>query len=271
MRYQIRQTVDIAHPKPLIRYQEALLVMGDDSAHEWIVTVVEDGKPKDMMGSRISASFVRADGSTKIVEGTASENVVTVVFPGVVYLPGALGARIKAIDATGRMTLINAAFLVREGDTDVILNDDDKIPNIEELLALLDDMEASKQACDTATGAATTAAATANGAADRADTATQNATSAAGAAQSVANKWTDVAFRFEMLPPDGVASGSLTQTETKTTIEIKMPQGRVVNATLYTDDATGILYQLVPNVRQPSISYAADPVTTMIYMVIHGY
>ena len=277
MRYPIYHTVDIAHPKPVVRYQEALLVEGDNTAHELIVTVLHDGAPQSLQGCQITASFVREDGVTAIATGSATGNIARVVFPSAVYLPGALGMRMKVSSSAGRMTIINAAFVVRTGDTDVFA-DTGVIPNVADLLAMLTAMDASKAACDAATGRANTAAASANTATTSANTATQaanagaaNAQNAAAHAGAQAAKWDTVAFDITMLSPDGAARGRVEQLANKTTLIAEIPQGRITNATLRMDSASGMMYQRTPVVPEVGTTWRYDPVTTMLYRRVHGY
>ena len=230
MRYQIHQTVDLAHPRPLVRWAEALLVEGDDSAHEWIVSVTDNGNPVDMTGYLVGASLVRSDGMTRLVNGTVSGNQVSIIFPSAVYRLGALVGRMKVQAADTVLSLAHTHFMVQKVDTETYLNDEGNIPDISQIIALFSEMELARDK--------TLASA------EKADDAAERAKSAAESAETISQRLNNLSVEVEMLPPSEKPKATVTQDEG---VEIKLGIPKVnVNIVTFEVDDEGMLWMNIP-------------------------
>ncbi len=89
----ISQTVDLAAgTEAMSASPRVLMVPGDDLGHVWTITVLRGGVAVALSGT-VYAYFTRLDGTTVVVEGAISDNVITVALTSGCYLcPGALWA-----------------------------------------------------------------------------------------------------------------------------------------------------------------------------------
>lgn len=253
-------------------WHEALLFPGDNLGHTWQVKVLSGGKPVDMTGFSVQGNFLRADGNTVPVFGSVSGDTVSVTLTQECYaVPGDLQAFLT-VSRSGRKFEISAMTLyVGAGPSDSYVNPGNVIPNLSELLAAVAELQEATAQATAQLAAVKTATDNANTATKNAQTATTGANSAAVRAETAAAKWDTVALEMEMLPPDGEATGSVTQTSNTTTISLEIPQGRITNATLYMDDTTTDLIQRMPVVPEVGIDYAYDDDTTELFMRVRGY
>jgi|GEM_PF-2642029 len=234
MNWLINQVINLQNGADAPRvWPNVLMMHADDMAHKWQVWVADGRTPVDMTGWLVTGYFVRADGYTVPVGGTVSGNVATVVLPQACYaVEGELTGILRAAKDGVVITLSALIFRVRKDLSDSYIDPDHKIPTLDELLAKIADMEAATLAgieaadnANTAAQDAITATQDALGAAQDATDAAQGATLAAQAAQSVANQWGTVDVEAVTLPPEMPAEGSITQSETSTTIHLGIPQG----------------------------------------------
>lgn len=198
----ITHTCDLTKKQKRVIPLDHMLVMGDDKGDRFEVTVTSDGKPVSLSGASVTGYFLRsADGSTIPIPGTASGSVASVVLPEACYtLPGRFALTVKVSLGGSRHAVYVCEGSIFRSTTDSIIDPGHNIPDLEELLAMLDQMEqatdaakkatteanAATSSANTAAGKATTAAGTANTAAGKADTAAKGADAAAQKAASAA-------------------------------------------------------------------------------------
>ena len=164
-----------------------LFASGDEDAHTVSVALTRDGEPEPLAGQTVSAYFIRADGSTVLLGGSASGNVASVTLDASCYVqPGGFSLFIKVGQSGQTAAVFWGVGTVARSTTDTIVDTSDTIPSLAELLAQIDAMEAATTAAQSATSAANTAAGSANTAANKATAAAGTATSAAGQATSAA-------------------------------------------------------------------------------------
>lgn len=164
-----------------------LFATGDQGAHEIRVTVTEDGQPASLTGRTVSGYFIRADRSTVLLSGSAEGNTARVTLSQSCYVqPGGFSLFIKTGVAGETAAVFWGAGTVVRSTTDTIVDPSETIPSLDELLALIGQMETEIEAAQSATSAANTAAGAANTAAGQATTAASNASTAAGQANTAA-------------------------------------------------------------------------------------
>lgn len=147
---------EASKPVP-VRHLDGMLFSQDVQANRIMVSFVRNGAPETLSGN-ISANFVRADGSTVVETGSVSENVATVVMPSAAYaVPGPIAVFIKHTASGTTSTIAAFTAYVYKSSTDTIVDPGTVVPNINELLAMVDE-------CEDAAAAATAAAAVADAA-----------------------------------------------------------------------------------------------------------
>ncbi len=258
---------------------EAPLVAGDNQAHRVTVTCLRGQSAADLSNASATCYVVLSNRQTVIVAAVVSANKITATLNSACYaVPGRVYILVRLSTGSQISTPLYLTGSVISGTTDTYIDPGDIVPSLEELLALIGEMQTQITAAKAATTAANTATANANAATAAANTAAQGANTAAGAANTAAAnanaataKWDTVLVDVDMLPPDGTPSGSVTQTPNSTTIHLDLPQGRITNATLYMDDAAMTVMQRVPNLPEIGIDWVVDEGTTMLYQRVHGY
>lgn len=180
----IRQQIDLAQGavEPRI-LPAALLMQGDKLAHEWRITVLQDGQPATLEGT-VRGYFQRADGNYLPVAGTIDGHTAIVKLESPCYaIPGLLQCVMRLTDTSGNNTVTLGVLITTVGrePSGGVVDVEHTIPDIGQLLAQIEAME-------TGTAAATAAASAANAAANAATSATGQATGAAAAAQTAATE-----------------------------------------------------------------------------------
>lgn len=176
-------------------WPDALIVCGDNKAHTWRVTIMDDGKPAALSGT-VTGYFIRGDNATVAVGGKLTGNVATVTLAQSCYnVEGDMAAVMRLKTSAGLITLAALILPVRRMITDTIVDPENIIPSLDDLLAQIERMEAGTAAANTATNKANAAAsnadakaAAADAAAGAANAAATNADNKAAAANSAASK-----------------------------------------------------------------------------------
>lgn len=118
------------------------------------VNVFDGGAPATLSGT-VSASVIRADGSTVAVVGNLSGNSISVIFPAAVYaVPGPLSIVIKLTGGGSVTTLCAVVAQVYMSATDSTVDPGTIMPSIESLLAEIENAVASIPAAGFANGSA---------------------------------------------------------------------------------------------------------------------
>lgn len=225
-RWKIRQTIDLARSGsgPQV-WPDALMVAGDKEAHSWEITIRKGSKPVSLDGATVAAYFNRADDVAVRVPGTAAGSVATVTLKQECYaIEGPLVGIFRVTLDGATMTASVLRFVVGKGPCDAIVDPGNVVPNLDDLLAQIERMEAGTAAANTATANANTAAANANSKAAAANT-------AAGRANTAADRLSGVDLEVTMLPPSSDPTAEVTQTATQTTFKLGIPTSNLAYAT----------------------------------------
>lgn len=166
-------------------WPNALMLTGDNLAHTWRVRVFDGGEAVALTGATITGYFVRTDGNTVAIQGSAEGNAAAVTLAQACYaFEGDLKGVMRLTLGGKTITLSVLTLMVRKVLTNAIIDPGNAIPSLEDLLAQIEAMETATAAANTAAGAANTAAAAATSAASAANAAATAATNAANAANS---------------------------------------------------------------------------------------
>ena len=144
IRYDVRE-VDLN--KPLLRTNTGvLLAAGDKSANRFGAILHRDGEPVDLAGQAVTVMgyFVRPDGNTVVCKGGQDGSMVYVDLPAVCYAQSgafALAIKVSGTDITQTVRVIDG--VLRLTSTDAIVDPGEIVPTLEELLALIADMDAA--------------------------------------------------------------------------------------------------------------------------------
>lgn len=144
------------------------LIQGDSYAHRLNVVVMDGDAQADLSGQAIVGKFIRSDGSTVTVVGSASGNVASVDFPSFVY---AYVGRLVITLSAGGTALAQIYATVKNGSTNVVVDPGNVLPNLDEIQQTMLDVEAALQAIEAALAASSAATTAANEGAARANTA----------------------------------------------------------------------------------------------------
>lgn len=169
-----------------------LYASGDKNAHTFELSLYRNKEPLKIDGAGVIGYFIRADGYTVPVDGTASGSVAKVTLSESCYaVIGQFNLIIKVTVGSERKAVFWGNGYVTRSQTDAIIDPSQTIPSLDELLAQIAATEAAAKAANTAatnansaTKAAQTATTDANGAAKVANTAATNANGATKAAQT---------------------------------------------------------------------------------------
>lgn len=123
----------------------------DQNANIIGVEVLDNGAAASLSGS-VVGSVIRNDNATITVQnGTLTGNRASIVLPQAAYVvPGPLHIVIRLISGTVKTVLGACTGYVWRSTTDTITDPEHIVPSIDDLLALIDQMEDSKDACDAA-------------------------------------------------------------------------------------------------------------------------
>lgn len=167
----INKTVDISQGTLIttlgLQNTNDQLIQGQSYANVLNVSVNNNGVPVELSGE-CTGYFVRQqDGSTVQVAGTISGNMASVEFPSFVY---AYTGRLTITLSVGGTDLVQIATTVRLGNTFVVVDPGNVLPNLDEIQQIVLDVESALNqlsgaltASQQATQAATEAAAALNG------------------------------------------------------------------------------------------------------------
>lgn len=180
----------------------------DDQAHTFEIEVMRGGQAQELDGATVSAYFVRSDGVTVPIVGSAEGNVATVTLSAACYrVEGRAQLVIKAASGGVISAIFWADGAVASSQTDALLDSEDIIPSLDDLLAQI-------AAAEAATDAANEAAEAANSA----------ASSATQAAESAGN-WGNATASVSMLSSSESPSVTLTDTGSGKVLSFELPIG----------------------------------------------
>lgn len=121
---------------------KAALVSGDSEAHRFVVACCRGDTPVDLAGAGVHGYFIRANGSTVVVDGTVENGRATLTLPTPCYAyPGRFSLVIKASLNGSVNTILWAEGAVGRCTTDTVVNPGEVLPTLDQLLAQIDAME----------------------------------------------------------------------------------------------------------------------------------
>ena len=156
MNWIIRQAIDLKKGYPdVVVWPNALMLTGDKNAHTWEVEVFDSGVPVDLTGSIVNGYFIRDDGQTVYVAGSATGNKASVKMNVNCYaIQGSLRGVLRIVKAGETMTACEVFFTVKpDAIVGTIIDPGHVIPTLDELLAQIAAMETLNNNVSTAEAA----------------------------------------------------------------------------------------------------------------------
>lgn len=135
------------------------LVFEDDNNAVKVGSRVFYGETQVTLSGSIIGSVIRQDGATVEIDGTIDGNTGYIVLPqAACAYPGPITITIKNVDGTNKGTIGSFDAKVKITKTGTTIDPGQVIPDVDDLLALIDEMEGAKAAANTAAQNATSAA-----------------------------------------------------------------------------------------------------------------
>ena len=160
--WKIRRAVDLQEDSPPVERLRALATLSSRQAHDFVIVVLDGGKPADLTGMQPWLSMIlpgRASLQKQV--GSVQANVVSVTLPKTGYAErGDVSIILSLMDEDGQtqIPLYGCVIRVMEDSTDTIIDEEKVIPSLAELLAQFDACKAAASAANTAAGKAISAA-----------------------------------------------------------------------------------------------------------------
>lgn len=224
-----------------------LYASGDKNAHTFELSLYRNKEPLKIDGAGVIGYFIRADGYTVPVDGTASGSVAKVTLSESCYaVIGQFNLIIKVTVGSERKAVFWGDGYVTRSQTDAIIDPSQTIPSLDELLAQIAATEAAAKAANTAATnansatkaaqaattnasdaakAANTAATNANGATKAAQTATTNANTATKAANAAAGKIDNMTVQVSGLEAGAAPTADLSLVDGHYNLSFAIPKG----------------------------------------------
>lgn len=210
-----------------------LYASGDKNAHTFELSLYRNKEPLEINGAGVIGYFIRADGYTVPVDGTASGSVAKVTLSESCYaVIGQFNLIIKVTVGSERKAVFWGNGYITRSQTDAIIDPSQTIPSLDELLAQIAATEAAAKAANQAASAARSAATSAAQAASAAGTNASAANSAANAAKAAASAASAAATKIDdmTITATGLAAGAaptakLTEVGGHYNIALGLPKG----------------------------------------------
>ena len=163
--WKIRRAVDLQEDSPPVERLRALATLSSRQAHDFVIVVLDGGKPADLTGMQPWLSMILPGRASLQKEvGSVQANVVSVTLPKIGYAErGDVSIILSLMDEDGQtqIPLYGCVIRVMEDSTDTIIDEEKVIPSLAELLAQFDACKAAASAANTAAGKAISAASSA--------------------------------------------------------------------------------------------------------------
>lgn len=210
-----------------------LYASGDKNAHTFELSLYRNKEPLEIDGAGVIGYFIRTDGYTVPVDGTASGSVAKVTLSESCYaVIGQFNLIIKVTVGSERKAVFWGNGYITRSQTDAIIDPSQTIPSLDELLAQIAATEAAAKAANQAALAANSAATSAAQAASAAGTnasaansAANVATAAASAASAAATKIDDMTITATGLAAGAAPTAELTEVGGHYNIVLGLPKG----------------------------------------------
>ena len=151
--WKIRRAVDLQEDSPPVERLRALATLSSRQAHDFVIVVLDGGKPADLTGMQPWLSMIlpgRASLQKQV--GSVQANVVSVTLPKIGYAErGDVSIILSLMDEDGQTQIPLYGCVIRVMEEKVI-------PSLAELLAQFDACKAAASAANTAAGKAISAA-----------------------------------------------------------------------------------------------------------------
>ena len=226
---------------------KSLYASNDKDAHIFELSLYRGAQEMDLSGASARGYFIRADGYTVPIVGAISGNVVTLTLSeACYYIVGNFNLIIKVSISEIRKSVFWGNGYVVRSMTDVIVDEENVIPSLDELLAQIASAEAAAKAANTAatnannatkaaqtattnanaaTKAANTAATNANNATKAAQTATTNANAATKSANTAAGKIDNMTVQVSGLEAGAAPTADLSLVDGHYNLSFAIPKG----------------------------------------------
>lgn len=121
------------------------LFAGDCEAHRFAVCVTRDGAPIDLTGCEAAGYFIRADGATVLLRGSAEGDTAAVTLDRACYeIPGCFSLVLRVTTPAGaRLTVLALQGTVARTSTDAVVDPAQVIPSLDDLLAQIAALESA--------------------------------------------------------------------------------------------------------------------------------
>lgn len=151
-----RQSVDLLRDNPIL-VRDQPIIKGDANALQWIVTVTKGGVPLDFTGATASLYCARAmlddesGGTTWSSAATMANGTVTAVLPqDAANVAGPVGCTLRVTQNGASVTVARMAVMAIDPNGSDIVDVGNRIPNIDEVLAVVARCEEAANAANAA-------------------------------------------------------------------------------------------------------------------------
>ena len=187
---------DLRHA-PQLQTLHGLTFTGDDKGSRVGVIVTDDGEAATLSGAVLGYA-IRPDGNTVVITGARADNRAWVDLPeAALAYPGQIQLVIRLVDGEEKATLCAVAAGVLRTVSGDPVDPGEVVPDLEELLARIDDMQRGTAAANQAASAANTAASNADAKAALADQKATLANTAAAGANQAADQAAGAAYNAD--------------------------------------------------------------------------
>lgn len=129
---------------------EAIVFSADNDSNVINVALYDAAEPATVTGS-VVVYAIRADSNTVTFTGTLTDNVASATLPQACFAaPGPLAVMLQIVNGDVKTTVLKAVFTVEASTTGALIDPGSVVPDISDLLAMLDDMAAATAAANTA-------------------------------------------------------------------------------------------------------------------------
>lgn len=143
--WKIRQTIDLARGGQTLRvWPDALMVEGDNEAHTWEITVMENGKPANLDGVTCLVHFLRErEGQDEdvVCKGSITGNIASVKLKAECYVEGQAIGIFRIVVDEKTLTLSKLLFTISKGPTGVVIDPGSAVGSLDDLIAKIDAIE----------------------------------------------------------------------------------------------------------------------------------
>lgn len=135
-------------------YSQSLAFSADNDSILVGVHVTDGGEPATLSGNVVAHVIRSADGGTVSFGGTLSGSDVSAILPEACFAyPGQIAVMLQLVSGTTKTTLCKALYSVVQGETGTPIDPGSVVPDLDDLLAMLDEMAQATDAAEAAAAA----------------------------------------------------------------------------------------------------------------------